>query len=156
MEGNKKKSNWEINFKFTKIQLQRESLTVDHCNIIWTICFYFSSRQEVMDSMFLCFNHYYVIKKIITGEACHNKIHSLLKFMIIVLHYQTITYLYGGGFQTVYEGNILKDIWLPFTFFLTFEVLLTAFFVWLIGKMMNKCRLKSELVIFQPHINMRL
>lgn len=155
MEGNKKKSNWEINFKFTKIQLQRESLTVDHCNIIWTICFYFSSRQEVMDSMFLCFNHYYVIKKIITGEACHNKIHSLLKFMIIVLNYQTITYLYGGGFQTVYEGNILKDIWLPFTFFLLLKFCWRPF-VWLIGKMMNKCRLKSELVIFQPHINMRL
>lgn len=115
-----KKSNWEINFKFTKIKLQRESLTVDHCNIIWTICFYFSSRQEVMDSMFLCFNHYYVIKKIITGEACHNKIHSLLKFMIIVLNYQTITYLYGWRFQTVYEGKILKVIWVPFTFFFYF------------------------------------
>lgn len=95
------------------------------------------------------------LKKIITGEACHNKIHSLLKFMIIALNYQTITYLYGGGFQTVYEGNILKDIWLPFTFFLLLKFCWRPF-VWLIGKMMNKCRLKSELVIFQPHINMRL
>lgn len=86
------------------------------------------------------------LKKIITGEACHNKIHSPLKFMIIVLNNQTITYLYGWRFQTVYEGKILKVIWVPFTFFLLLKFCWRPF-VWLTGKMMNKCRLESELVI---------
>lgn len=59
------------------------------------------------------------------------------------------------GFKPSMKGTFYRIYGFRLLFFLLLKFCWRPF-VWLIGKMMNKCRLKSELVIFQPHINMRL